>query len=81
MKFLREEHIGEEVIVENKKTGKLIQGKIIDETKNTYLIRINKKQVMRIIKEKNYIIFINHNLKIDGSKLTKRPEDRIKMKD
>ncbi len=85
MKFLKQEHIGEEVLIENKKTKRVTQGKIIDETKNTYLLMTgdkgHNKKIIKVIKEQNNIIFINQKLKINGSKLNKRPEDRIKMKE
>ncbi|OYT31046.1 hypothetical protein B6U93_04235 [Candidatus Woesearchaeota archaeon ex4484_78] len=81
IKLLRQEHIGERVIIEHKRTGKKTHAVILDETKNTYLVRDEKnKRIKRIIKSECYIIFTNHNLRVDGEKLTKRPEDRIKMK-
>jgi len=54
-------------------------GRIIDETKNTFLIQIGKKQ-KRVAKKKTTFEFTNHGKKtiIEGSQLLYRPEDRIK---
>lgn len=54
---------------------KVFEGKIIDETKNTVTIKTNKGE-KKILKT-NAKIEINGTL-MDGKKLTKRPEDRIK---
>ncbi len=81
--YLRMEHIGEEVLIENKKTKTVMLGRIIDETRDTYLIetvRENKKVEKRVVKKDNNFIFIRYKVKIDGSRLNKRPEDRIKIK-
>ncbi len=77
--YVRTEHIGEEVIVENKKSQELSRGRIIDETRDTYLIQ-TKNGLKHFIKKDNNFIFINFKVKIDGSRLNKRPEDRIKIK-
>lgn len=55
-----------------------IKGRVIDETKNTFVIN-NKKQI-RLIKDQVVIeTKINDKLlRIDGKQLSKRPEDRIK---
>ncbi len=76
--LLKEEHIGREVLIEskNKKLDGL-KGKIIDETKNTYLIKTEKAKV-RVIKKLVKIIFLKERVRIDGKKVAKRPEDRIK---
>ena len=54
-------------------------GLILDETKNTFLIDINNEQ-KRIAKQIATFEFEYHGKKIrlNGSKLTYRPEDRIK---
>ena len=54
-------------------------GQIIDETKNTFLIEIEKKK--KIIEKKNdKFEFIKNGEKksINGEKIVFRPEDRIK---
>jgi len=54
-------------------------GVIIDETKNTFLIRINGKN-KKIAKKIAKFEFENDEKKtiLNGSKITYRPEDRIK---
>lgn len=52
-------------------------GKIIDETKNT-IILATKRGNKTILKKNATIIIDDH--KMHGQKLTKRPEDRIKIK-
>ncbi len=56
---------------------KRFKGKIIDETKNT--LTIKTKQGRKKILKSNAKFEINGKL-IDGKKVTKRPEDRIKIK-
>ena len=73
------EHIGEEVIVENKKTNHLVLGVIIDETRDTYLVR-TQGSTKRFVKKDNNFIFKKYKVKIDGFRLKRRPEDRIKIK-
>jgi ribonuclease P protein subunit POP4 len=52
-----------------------ITGKIIDETKKTIVVK-TKKGEKRLLKN-NITIMINHQ-KIEGKKLLKRSEERIK---
>jgi RNase P/RNase MRP subunit p29 len=56
-------------------SGSLFKGTIIDETKNLFYLKTDKKLV-KIVK-KNSTIKINDNI-INGKKMAKRPEDRIK---
>ena len=75
--LLKKELIGMNIKV----TGRNIEGKIIDETKNMFAVR-TKKGVKKIIKKNNKMEFIIDNEKIivDGDKLIARPEERIKLK-
>lgn len=62
---------------DNSVTG--TSGKIVDETKNTFRIKVNDKEKM--IAKKNALFEFEYNEKkisIDGYRLTYRPEDRIK---
>ncbi|MEM2121559.1 MAG: ribonuclease P protein subunit [Candidatus Woesearchaeota archaeon] len=75
--ILSEEHIGREIIIESKnKSLDGLRGKIIDETKNTYLIKTEKGN-KRIIKSQVKIIFLKERVRVDGKKLLKRPEERV----
>ena len=75
---LRKELIGSEI----KLLGKEIVGKIIDETKNTFVIKLANKR-KRILKKDNIFEFSLNNKKkiVDGNKLIMRPEERIKIED
>lgn len=56
-----------------------IKGKIVDETKNTFILTIKSKILKLIKKQITFeIISNNQNIKLKGSKLIKRPEERIK---
>jgi ribonuclease P protein subunit POP4 len=80
-RLAREEFIGQHVTIENCTDPGWISksGIIIDETKNTFLIEIgnDKKRIV-----KNTAIFrfqLNGEIiRIKGSKIMFRPEDRIK---
>lgn len=75
---LREELIGSKI----KLLGKGIVGKIIDETKNTFIIKLENKRKM-ILKKDNIFEFSLNDKKIivDGNRLVMRPEERIKIED
>lgn len=78
-KLLRSELIGLEAMIAHS-TNKVnigIKGKITDETKNT--IKIGGKTILK----KDVIIEINDHgqkMRIDGKKMTKNPEERIKIR-
>ncbi len=59
--------------------GKNINGKIIDETKNSILIESKNGRKM-IMKKNNQLEFIllDERIIIDGKQLVLRPEERIK---
>ena len=69
----KKEFIGKKAEIDY--SGKKFEGTIIDETKNTLTLE-TKNKTIKIIK-KSSIITINGK-KINGEKITKRPEDRIK---
>ena len=58
------------------------QGIIINETKNLIIIKDNKGEVKKLIKEQNTFEFMINDKKIrlEGSSLVRRPEDRINIK-
>lgn len=77
--ILNHEIIGLKVLVKNssdlKKIG--VNGKIIDETKNTIILENGK------ILPKKECVFefdINQKVEVDGKKMIKKPEDRIKFR-
>ncbi len=56
--------------------GRSFSGQVIDETKNTLIIKTEKNQTKKII-NKDAIITLDGD-KISGKEITKRPQDRIK---
>jgi ribonuclease P protein subunit POP4 len=80
-KFAREELIGLKVKIKECKdmswTGK--SGLIVDETKNTFLIQIEnqKKTIAKNIATFEFE-YEDKKVILDGSKISYRPEDRIK---
>ncbi|MFH1506417.1 MAG: ribonuclease P protein subunit [archaeon] len=79
MKKFREEYIGAAIQITDSKNKQLIgiQGKVLDETKNTFIIQTkdNEKTIL-----KKDTVFSIDGKTIDGSKILKRPEDRVKLK-
>ncbi len=75
------ELIGLDVEVINSSSYYLIglKGKIIDETKNTFLVK-TKKGIKRIPKKGNIFLFNlrNMHVKIKGDEICFRPEERTK---
>lgn len=70
-----------EVVSSKNKANIGIKGKIIDETKETLVLREGKK-IKRLLK-KNIIfttIIEDKKIMIDGKILSKRPEERIKSR-
>ncbi len=78
----RHELIGLNVIVRNVKiSSKLIKGIIMDETKNTFLINTEDKEIEIIKSKSNFRFKFNGSFtEIEGISLVGRPEDRVKMK-
>ncbi len=79
--FGKEEFIGLHVTIKECKDPSWIDksGLIIDETKNTFLIEIDGQKKM--IAKKTAIFEFDYNgkkIKLDGSKIVYRPENRIK---
>lgn len=74
--MIRDEFIGKHIkIIDAKNKSNIgLEGVVIDETKNTFVIKNHKKR--KIIKE-NVTIMVDNRI-IEGKKLTKRPEERIK---
>jgi ribonuclease P protein subunit POP4 len=80
-KIIKDELIGRNVTIKECTDPNWINksGKIIDETKNTFLIEI-ENQHKRIAKNTAIFEFEYDRKKtiVEGSRLTYRPEDRIK---
>jgi RNase P/RNase MRP subunit p29 len=76
----QQEFIGKqiEIIKSQNIEQEKIKGKIIDETKNTFKIKTQNKTISILKKDKTFII---DKQKIDGNKISKRSEERIKIKE
>ena len=79
MKEYQEEYIGKNIEIKKTKNKEIqgLKGKIIDETMHTFKVKVNKK--IKTIMKKDNTFMINGN-EIQGNKIIKRPEDRIKIK-
>ena len=81
---IKEEFIGKETEIVSSRNKQLwgMKGKIVDETRNSFKILVPKgnfKEFKIVMKMGN--TFRIGNKVFEGSKLTKRPEDRIKAKE
>lgn len=79
--YLKFELIGLEVEVIDAKNKSLIgiKGKIVDETKNTFVIETNGKE-RNLLKDQVTLIidFKKEKIKVEGKLFLGRPEERIK---
>jgi len=80
MSYHPEEFIGQNIkITKSKnKTQEEIKGKIIDETKNTITIITEENKTKKLLKKD--IEFTINEKTINGKKIQKKPEERIKRK-
>jgi RNase P/RNase MRP subunit p29 len=83
IKSIRDEFIGEQVEILSSNNRQLmgLTGKIVDETRDSFKILVNKrnfKEFKMIFKKGN--TFKIGGLVVQGIKIAKRPEDRIKLK-
>jgi len=76
----QQEFIGKDISVlkSSKKDMEGITGKIIYETKNTFTVKTKSKEITIMKNEKTFRI---GNDEIDGNVISRRPEDRIKIKE
>lgn len=81
---IRDEFIGKEVEIVRSRNKQLLglKGKIVDETKNSFKMLVNKRNFreFKIILKSGNTFMIGKKI-IDGSKIMKRPEDRIKLRE
>ncbi len=71
--------IGKEIKITGSKNTSLVnlQGKIIDETKNTIIIKTNKGE-KKLLKNQIKFMIIKEGIEINGKKIQKRLEERLK---
>lgn len=81
MKTHAEEYIGKtlEIVQSSNQSLTGLRGKILDETKHTFLIETNQteKPEKRIMKKGN--TFHINGKEVQGNLITKRPEERLKL--
>jgi ribonuclease P protein subunit POP4 len=83
IKSIRDEFIGEQVEIVRSNNRQLLglTGKIVDETRDSLKILVNKtnfREFKMVFKKGN--VFRIGNMTVEGNKIAKRPEDRIKLK-
>lgn len=83
IKSIRDEFIGEqvEIVSSNNRQFLGLTGKIVDETRDSFKILVNKRNFkeFKVIFKKGNTFRIGGFL-VQGIKIAKRPEDRIKLK-
>lgn len=83
IKSIRDEFIGEqvEIVSSNNRQFLGLTGKIVDETRDSFKILVNKRNFkeFKVIFKKGNTFRIGGFL-VQGTKIAKRPEDRIKLK-
>ncbi|HIH31489.1 TPA: ribonuclease P protein subunit [Candidatus Woesearchaeota archaeon] len=81
---IRDEFIGKEAEIVRTRNKQLLglKGKIVDETKNSFKMLVNKRNFreFKVIMKQGNTFMIGKKL-FDGNKIMKRPEDRIKLRD
>ncbi|HYD03490.1 MAG TPA: ribonuclease P protein subunit [Alphaproteobacteria bacterium] len=83
VKSIRDEFIGESIEIVSSRNKQLIglTGKIVDETRDSFKVLVNKRnfrEFKMIFKKGN--TFKIGGFVVQGLKIAKRPEDRIKLK-
>jgi len=83
IKSIRDEFIGEQVEIVSSSNRQFLglTGKIVDETRDSFKILVNKRNFkeFKVIFKKGNTFKIGGFL-VQGIKIAKRPEDRIKLK-
>ncbi|MGV8171079.1 MAG: ribonuclease P protein subunit [Candidatus Woesearchaeota archaeon] len=83
IKSIRDEFIGEQVEILSSNNRQLIglTGKIVDESRDSFKVLVNKRNFkeFKMIFKKGAVFKIG-GLTVQGIKIAKKPEDRIKLK-
>jgi ribonuclease P protein subunit POP4 len=66
------------VLSSDNRSMERLEGKIIDETRNTFTIMDNQNQEKTLLKKG--AAFLINGTKIQGDEIMRRPEERIKLK-
>jgi len=83
IKSIRDEFIGEQVEILGSNNRQLVglTGKIVDESRDSFKVLVNKRNFkeFKMIFKKGTTFKIG-GLRVEGIKIAKKPEDRIKLK-
>ncbi len=84
LNMIKNEFIGLDVIISKSNNKQLLgmKGRIIDETKNTLVLR-QKSKIMHIPKNIVHLSMLppfSKTVEVNGRSIVARPEDRIKMR-
>lgn len=83
IKSIRDEFVGEQVEILGSNNRQLVglTGKIVDESRDSFKVLVNKRnsKEFKMIFKKGSTFKIG-GLTVQGAKIAKRPEDRIKLK-
>ena len=79
MNKYQDEYLGKKIEVLNSSNKQLegIEGFIFKESKNSFVIKTKEKKITIL---KNKTTFLINEKKINGEKIAKKPEDRIKIR-
>ena len=81
---IRDEFIGKEAEIVRTRNKQLLglKGKIVDETKNSFKFLVNRRNFreLKVILKKDNTFIIGRKM-VEGNKIMRRSEDRIKLKD
>lgn len=82
LSIVQGELIGRTVTATPQKGGASVKGRIVDETRDTLVVEKTKTRQVRLIKEQHTFEFVsgNRRIRIKGSLIARRPEDRLKIK-
>ena len=80
MVTVKDEFLGKQLkIIDSPMKHQLgVEGLIVDETKNTFLI-LCRGEEKKVLKSKR--VFLIEGTSIEGDKINKKPEERIKIKE
>ncbi len=81
--ILKMEFIGKQVEIIRSRNTQLqgLTGKIVDETRSSFKVLVTKQKFreFKMIMKKDNVFLIERRL-VEGNKIMKQPEDRIKIK-
>lgn len=82
LSIVQGELIGRTVTATPLKGGAGVRGRIVDETRDTLVVEKTDGKQARLIKRQHTFEFVggNRRIRVNGSLIARRPEDRLKIK-